>query len=535
MVQYNTQLISTLFILSTLFSQLNQVEADCTESGGNYYCNSVSGIKYENIGYSGSYMDVTSMDESSCECSQSSYSFSGTNSPLDEQLSVHFRGPINLKQFGVYYPSGSSSSKKREHHGHAHKREAKVPKKQLQERALVVDVVDVYSTVYVDQNGNTISEPATTTVAATSVAAAPGAVDSTSSTIETTTVAPTSNSLLGEDEFLATSSSSSSAYQASSSSVAAVASTSSSSSEYVAPSTSSQASSSSEYVAPSTSSQASSSSEYVASSTTSEVSSSSSASSTSSTSSSSSSSTSSSAWSRDSYYEAGSSADNVVFMNYYGGSGSGKWSSCFGNSLSYANSDASGGSSSSVALSDTTVESNVEFVVFSGTECSGNDCGYYRSDIPAYEGFGGAEKIFVFEFGMPTSTTTSSVNNDMPAVWLLNAKIPRTLQYGNAECSCWSTGCGELDLFEVLSSGEDKLISHIHDGQGDNGSSYGGSGSSDYFDRPTSGTMKAAVIFSSDSSIQIVKLDDSTTFGSSLDADTVSDWLNTASSTANNV
>ena len=89
MVQYNTQLISTLFILSTLFSQLNQVQADCTESGGNYYCNSVSGVKYENIGYSGSYMDVTSMDESSCECSQSSYSFSGTNSPLDEQLSVH--------------------------------------------------------------------------------------------------------------------------------------------------------------------------------------------------------------------------------------------------------------------------------------------------------------------------------------------------------------------------------------------------------------------------------------------------------------
>lgn len=222
-------------------------------------------------------------------------------------------------------------------------------------------------------------------------------------------------------------------------------------------------------------------------------------------------------------------------MNYYGGSGSGTWSSCFGNSLSYANSDASGGSSSSVALSDTTVESNVEFVIFSGTECSGNNCGYYRSNTPAYEGFGGSEKIFVFEFGMPTATTSSSVNDDMPAIWLLNAKIPRTLQYGNSDCSCWSTGCGELDLFEVLSTGEDKLISHIHDGQGDNGSSSGGSGSSDYFNRPTSGTMKAAVIFSSDSSIQIVQLDDNTTFDSSLDADTVSSWMNTDSSTATNV
>ncbi|XBW35915.1 hypothetical protein QEN19_001489 [Hanseniaspora menglaensis] len=136
---------------------------------------------------------------------------------------------------------------------------------------------------------------------------------------------------------------------------------------------------------------------------------------------------------------------------------------------------------------------------------------------------------------MPTSSTSSSSNDDMPAIWMLNAKIPRTLQYGNSDCSCWSTGCGELDLFEILSTGSDKLISHIHDGQGDNGSSSGGSGSSDYFDRPTSGTMKAAVIFSSDSSITIVKLDDSTTFGSSLDSDTVSSWLSTSGSVATNV
>ena len=136
---------------------------------------------------------------------------------------------------------------------------------------------------------------------------------------------------------------------------------------------------------------------------------------------------------------------------------------------------------------------------------------------------------------MPTSTTTTTSNDDMPAIWLLNAKIPRTLQYGDADCSCWATGCGEMDLFEVLTSGSDKMISHIHDGQGDAGTPYGGSGDSDYFDRPTSGTMKAAVIFSSDSTITIVKLDDSTTFGSSLDADTVNEWLSTDASVATNV
>ncbi|XBW35914.1 hypothetical protein QEN19_001489 [Hanseniaspora menglaensis] len=541
----------SLVFITAILSTITQVNAGCQEISGNYYCNEVSAVAYQNIGYSGSYMDVTSMDESSCACSQSSYSFSGTNSPLDEQLSVHFRGPLNLKQFGVYYPSSSSSSKKRET-GHVHKREERVPQKKLQERAMVVDVVEVYSTVLIDQNGNTITTSASAETTSTFSAVGSSTIETTS--IATTTVVPSSSdavSLVDENEFSEASTSessiynqpsttanegtsSSSEYEASSSTIAAVvkneATTSSeATSSYVA-TTSSEATSS--YVA-TTSSESTSSYEATTSSTS--ASSTSASSSSSSSSSTSSSSSSTGAWTRDSYYDAGSSADNVVFMNYYGGSGSGTWSSCFGNSLSYANSDASAGSSSSVTLDDTTIESDVEFIIFSGTECSDDNCGYYRSDTPAYEGFGGAEKIFVFEFGMPTSSTSSSSNDDMPAIWMLNAKIPRTLQYGNSDCSCWSTGCGELDLFEILSTGSDKLISHIHDGQGDNGSSSGGSGSSDYFDRPTSGTMKAAVIFSSDSSITIVKLDDSTTFGSSLDSDTVSSWLSTSGSVATNV
>ena len=53
------------------------------------------------------------------------------------------------------------------------------------------------------------------------------------------------------------------------------------------------------------------------------------------------------AWTRDSYYTPGST-DNCVFLNYHGGSGSGVWSAKFGNSLSYANADNSGGSSTPV-------------------------------------------------------------------------------------------------------------------------------------------------------------------------------------------
>ena len=165
------------------------------------------------------------------------------------------------------------------------------------------------------------------------------------------------------------------------------------------------------------------------------------------------------------------------------------------------------------------------------SKCRGNSCGYYREGIPAYHGFGGADKLFIFEFEMPSDNSGgSSFNYDMPAIWMLNAKIPRTLQYGDASCSCWKTGCGELDLFEILSAGSDKLICHLHDGQGSS-NGYGGGGSQDYFQRPTSGSMKAAVVFSG-SSIQVVQVDDSTNFGSVLSSSTVSGWTSQSGSKA---
>lgn len=102
------------------------------------------------------------------------------------------------------------------------------------------------------------------------------------------------------------------------------------------------------------------------------------------------------------------------------------------------------------------------------------------------DGFDGAEKLFLIEFEMPSDGTTGGTNADMPAIWMLNAQIPRTIQYGAADCSCWTSGCGELDLFEVLDSGDIRMKSTLH------GNVAGGD--SDYFTRPTSGTMKAAVL-----------------------------------------
>lgn len=302
--------------------------------------------------------------------------------------------------------------------------------------------------------------------------------------------------------------------------------------------TSSVASTSSTYIPPSSSTEYYTSAEASSSAASAESSAASSTKSSSSAASSSTSSSSGSGWTRSAYYDASSgTSDGLVFLNTLGGTnGSGTWSTCFGNSLSYCNTDGTTGASESVVLDDVTVASDVEFIIFSDTSCeTETGCGYYRDDIPAYHGFGGDTKMFVFEFQMPTdsSSSSSTTNYDMPAIWLLNAQIPRTLQYGDSSCSCWSSGCGELDAFEIVSSGSSKLISHIHDSQGATGSS-GGAGSSDYFARPTSSTMKAAIIFNGDDQlIQIQVLDDDFEIASSLTSSAITELLSLTGTTAN--
>jgi hypothetical protein len=88
--------------------------------------------------------------------------------------------------------------------------------------------------------------------------------------------------------------------------------------------------------------------------------------------------------------------------------------------------------------------------------------------------------------------TDQGLISDAPAWWFLNAAIPRILQYGNDRnnipCSCWSTGCGEFDAFEVLSNGEERAKSTLHR----QGNLEGGD--SNYFRRPVGTMLKFAVI-----------------------------------------
>ena len=234
-------------------------------------------------------------------------------------------------------------------------------------------------------------------------------------------------------------------------------------------------------------------------------------------------------WGRNAYYNSEEqSSDGLVFLNYYGGTGSGTFDYSFGNSLSYASCDGTNGASSPQVLEDTTLPSSAEVIIMTDTQCAGDSCGYYRPGTVAYEGFDGSQKAFFFEFQMPDSgegTDDIYEPEDMPAIWMLNAQIPRTLQYGNEDCSCWP-GCGEFDMFEVLSPGDSRAKSTLH------GNKAGGS--SDYFSRPQSAPIKVGMVLFDDS-IHVKVLDSNMDFPSTMDASIIDDIMNSTSSQSDSV
>ncbi|KAL8933434.1 MAG: hypothetical protein Q9211_005786 [Gyalolechia sp. 1 TL-2023] len=224
-------------------------------------------------------------------------------------------------------------------------------------------------------------------------------------------------------------------------------------------------------------------------------------------------------WSRHAYYnaEAGDSY-GFTFLNHFGGTlgkpGTADGGPAFGASLSYASPDGKSAAASPQTLQNQMIEDDVEVIVMSNRSCEGDSCGYTRPGGVAYHGFAGDQKLFLMEFSMP-ATGKTGFNGDMPGIWLLNAQIPLTSQYGtNPECSCWTSGCGEFDLFEVLDTGDFRCKSTLHMAPA--------GGSSDYFQRPKDKTIKAAVLLQgSNESAHIQILDDSQSFDESLASEAV--------------
>lgn len=371
-------------LATTIYAQ-DYSQDNCLNDGGNYYCNLVNAITYTSVGGDGSYNKVTSMDPTTGACTNEPFGYSGSLSPLNEEVSLHHRGPLNLKQFAAYTPGQATTRKRkrsehfRQHihgHGHNHPR-------------------------YVHE------------------ARSPTPQDS----------AEPSNG-----------------------------------------------------------------------------------------------------WGRNAYYNAeNETAEGLVFLNYFGGSGSGTFDYNFGTSLSYASTDGLSGADSPQILQDTTLPSSAEVVIMTDQKCEDDACGYTRPGTVAHHGFDGAQKAFFFEFSMPDSGESSvdiyePVN--MPAIWMLNAQIPRTLQYGNEECSCWSSGCGELDMFEVLAPGDTRAKSTLH------GNKAGGD--SNYFSRPVDAPIKIGMILYDDN-IHIKILDSSVDFASIMDTSIIEDILGSTSTASDTV
>ncbi|KAL8947490.1 MAG: hypothetical protein Q9222_006238 [Ikaeria aurantiellina] len=452
------------------------------ELGGNWYCSEVKAITYSNFPGTGSYNKIANMDPATGKCTTEKHTYSGSLAPLSEELSMHFRGPTWLKQLAVYYPDGGSPVKRSSpvnphahHHAHQHLHHAK--------RDHVVAARSVGQMVTATIDGKVVNW--------VNQYAGPGASPNTAAAQPASAVQTTLSTSVGAPPQAST------------------------------PSTSGDSSAGS---GSGDSSNAGSGS-----------------------------------WSRQAYYNADAgSSDGFTFLNHFGGTqgmpGTADGGPAFGASLSYASSDGKSAAASPQILQNKMIEDDVEMIVMSNKTCDGGSCGYTRPGGVAYreykptdrnhtalvfesstlrcgcthtspgnhhaysnlslDGFSGDHKLFMMEFSMP-ATGKKGFNADMPGIWLLNAQIPLTSQYGtNPECSCWTSGCGEFDLFEILDSGNFRCKSTLHMAPA--------GGSSDYFQRPEKSTIKAAVLFTgSNESAHIKVLDDSQSFDESLAADVI--------------
>lgn len=103
-------------------------------------------------------------------------------------------------------------------------------------------------------------------------------------------------------------------------------------------------------------------------------------------------------WGRSAYFDASSAvAEGMVFLNHFGGQGSGTFDYSFGNSLSYASCDAQAGASSPQVLEDCELPSGREVVLMTNETCEEGSCGYTRPGTVAHHGFAGSRKAFFFE------------------------------------------------------------------------------------------------------------------------------------------
>ncbi|KAI2630399.1 putative TOS1-like glycosyl hydrolase-domain-containing protein [Hypomontagnella submonticulosa] len=119
---------------------------DAFEEFGNFFCpNAVKQIKYSGLDIAGKYRAVAQMDNSGT-CTFKDKDYSGPIAPFDEDLTLHFRGPLELKSVAVYTPSKGKRDVPQVHskrHGHQHLHKKHHEHAEAEKRAdMVTAVID---------------------------------------------------------------------------------------------------------------------------------------------------------------------------------------------------------------------------------------------------------------------------------------------------------------------------------------------------------------------------------------------------------
>jgi hypothetical protein len=105
------------------------------------------------------------------------------------------------------------------------------------------------------------------------------------------------------------------------------------------------------------------------------------------------------------------------------------------------------------------IETGAEVNIMTGKSCKDGGCLGYHGDND-YHGWGGDKKLFVTKVKMPQGKSPNQ-----PALWMLNAQVLHSNQYG---CNCRGVGsvggCGELDIAEVIETNDkrDKVTTHYY-------------------------------------------------------------------------
>lgn len=237
-------------------------------------------------------------------------------------------------------------------------------------------------------------------------------------------------------------------------------------------------------------------------------------------------------WARVSAFSDSGESDNILFLNnlnvdYSGGKKSPQGFASADGAKKAATASTFAGKLAEASNPSNTyggpgIATGAEVNIMLPKKCSddGTCKGYY--DDNGYHGWDGGKKMFVTKVKMPTGSAPNQ-----PAIWMLNAQVLRSNQYG---CNCRGSGavggCGELDIAEVIetNAARDRVTTHYYFYDGSHPA-----GGDNFAARPTNAATTYVTIIddSGEGTVKVLEIggDDFDFSARSISASTIQAWL----------